>query len=164
MQALMQDSIFELPNGNFLLVPSSIIGTLHRYRQLKLATKEQGGMLMGIARAEKNQKSTIEFPPCIEVISITEPCKYDIATRTSFKRHCNHHLIDIKRAVTKHENLVYLGEWHTHPQDTPMPSNIDLESWRKAFTDKLAIVAIIGTVNDWWGYWSGNKILPIKKV
>ena len=117
MQALMQDSIFELPNGNFLLVPSSIIGTLHRYRQLKLATKEQGGMLMGIARAEKNQKFTIEFPPYIEVISITEPCKYDIATRTSFKRHCNHHLIDIKRAVTKHENLVYLGEWHTHPQD-----------------------------------------------
>ena len=74
----MQDNIFELPNGNFLLVPSLIIDTLHQYRQLKLSSKEQGGMLMGVARAEKNQKFTVEYPPCIEVISITEPCKYDI--------------------------------------------------------------------------------------
>jgi integrative and conjugative element protein (TIGR02256 family) len=160
----MQDNIFELPNGNFLLVPTSIIGTLHQYRQLKLATKEQGGMLMGVARAEKNQKFTIEDPPCIEIISITEPCKYDIATRTSFKRQCNHHLIDIKRAAAKNGNLVYLGEWHTHPQDNPVPSNIDLESWRKAFKNTMAIVAIVGRVNDWWGFWAGNKVLSIEKI
>tara|TARA_Y100001970_G_C14126231_1_gene799094 strand:+ start:347 stop:829 length:483 start_codon:yes stop_codon:yes gene_type:complete len=160
----MSDSVFELPNGSFLLIPYSIASMLHQYRQLEPTSKEQGGMLMGVARAEQNQNFTIKYPPCIEVLSITEPCKSDQATRISFKRRCNHHMIDIEKALSIHASLVYLGEWHTHPQDTPKPSNIDLQSWQNAFKNKMAIVAIVGRVNDWWGYWSGNKILPIKRV
>uniref|UniRef100_UPI003CED28D9 Mov34/MPN/PAD-1 family protein n=1 Tax=Enterobacter cloacae complex sp. 280C5 TaxID=3395861 RepID=UPI003CED28D9 len=34
--------------------------------------------------------------------------------------------------------LVYLGEWHTHPEDFPQPSSTDLRSWRTGLKDDRA--------------------------
>lgn len=32
-------------------------------------------------------------------------------------------------------DLHYVGEWHTHPEQTPSPSNLDLDSMKKAFIE-----------------------------
>ena len=29
------------------------------------------------------------------------------------------------------ETLTYLGEWHTHDQDTPIPSVVDRKNWKR---------------------------------
>ncbi|RHK69967.1 hypothetical protein DW047_24685, partial [Phocaeicola vulgatus] len=37
----------------------------------------------------------------------------------------------------------YLGEWHTHPEDNPQPSNIDVASIKNIYsTSKLPIKKI----------------------
>ena len=95
----MHDLMFTLPNGRFLLVPSLVMTTLQQYRQLNSKSKEQGGMLLGIMRAERDEQVSVENPPCIEVLSVTEPCRHDYATNTRFVRRCEHHLVDMKNAT-----------------------------------------------------------------
>ena len=131
---------------------------MHQYRQLNPKSREQGGTLFGVMRAEENELVSIENPPCIELRGVTEPCGSDHATRTQFIRKCNHHLVVMQKASVIDKSLVYLGEWHTHPQAHPSPSNMDLSSWRKAFKNKVAVVAIIGQVSDWWGLWMGDDV------
>lgn len=160
----MHDPMFTLPNGSYLLVPSRLIKTLEKYRQFKPTSKEQGGMLLGVMRAEDNELVNIENPPYIELLNATEPCCKDHATRTKFVRRCDHHFTDMQNATVLHSDLVYLGEWHTHPQDNPTPSTIDLNSWRKAFSSKIAIVVIVGRITNWWGIWTGDKVQRIEKA
>ena len=31
----------------------------------------------------------------------------------------------------------YLGEWHTHRQDRPVPSNVDLKDWKRIGSREL---------------------------
>lgn len=42
---------------------------------------------------------------------------------------------------------VYLGEWHTHPEDLPIPSDHDLRNWRritkKAKYDQNSLIFVI---------------------
>lgn len=160
----MHDCIFTLPNGRFLVVPSNLIRTLEQYRQLQPSSKEQGGMLLGVFRADDEEQFFLENPPCIEVLSITEPCDQDHATRFRFVRQCEHHLNKMKKAAQMYKELVYIGEWHTHPEDNPSPSTIDLNSWQKTFKNKIAIVVIIGRVTNWWGLWMGDNIVQIKNL
>ena len=67
----MHDLMFSLPNGRYLLVPSHVMTTLQQYRQLKSTSKEQGGMLLGVMRAERDEQVSVENPPCIEVLSVS---------------------------------------------------------------------------------------------
>tara|TARA_Y100001968_G_scaffold192331_1_gene176222 strand:- start:762 stop:1253 length:492 start_codon:yes stop_codon:yes gene_type:complete len=160
----MHDLMFSLPNGRYLLVPSHVMTTLQQYRQLKSTSKEQGGMLLGVMRAERDEQVSVENPPCIEVLSVTEPCHHDYATNIRFMRRCEHHLTDMKNAAEKHKELLYLGEWHTHPEDNPLPSAMDLRSWHKAFMNKVAIVVIVGRKTNWWGLWINKKVIPIERL
>lgn len=113
-------------------------------------------------RAENDERVSIENPPCIELVGMTEPCASDLATRTQFMRRCDHHLADLQCASTMDKRIVYLGEWHTHPQQHPTPSGIDVGSWQKAFKNKIAVVTIVGQVTDWWWLWMGDKVLRIE--
>ena len=158
----MFDTVINLPNGRFLLVPASILTKMHKYRQRKPETTEQGGLLFGVMRAEYNEPVSIENPPCIELVGMTEPCALDHATRTQFVRRCNHHLVEIQSASSIYKNLVYLGEWHTHPQVHPTPSAIDMSSWKKAFKNKIVVFAIVGQETDWWGLWMEEKVCKIE--
>ena len=44
----------------------------------------------------------------------------------------------------------YLGDWHTHPEDVPSPSGIDLREWRKLALarndERPALSVIVGRV------------------
>lgn len=49
------------------------------------------------------------------------------------------------------QTRVYIGEWHTHPEDYPLPSSIDNSQWelcRKNSTESL--IFVIFGINDYF--------------
>lgn len=80
---------------------------------------EAGGILLGHY-----------FDECsFQIVEVSLPSKYDRASRYSFVR-CRK---NAQRIITKHFDeskgkIIYLGEWHTHPEDMPSPSVLDKKS------------------------------------
>lgn len=129
--------------GGLVIVETSVLKTLDKYRQFYRNQSEQGGVFIGEVRI-----------PHIIITHVTEPGPSDLATRFGFVRKKQHHQRTVDQLwLTSGGYLTYLGEWHTHPEPNPLPSAIDLSSWRKGLpNDRTSIVAIIGQQTDWWGY------------
>jgi integrative and conjugative element protein (TIGR02256 family) len=56
----------------------------------------------------------------------------------------------------------YLGEWHTHPEEKPIPSFLDISEWRKicsARKERMIFVIVGWTGNLWLGEGQGNNII-----
>ncbi|WHI44621.1 Mov34/MPN/PAD-1 family protein [Microbulbifer sp. VAAF005] len=57
-----------------------------------------------------------------------------------------HESIAQSRWVATHGTIRYLGEWHTHPEDDPYPSGLDISEWdrlagnRKDNRPQLAVI------------------------
>lgn len=94
-----------------------------RYRQLDEDASEAGGVLLG---------RFIQGTSDIVVDDVTTPGNNDAATRFTFRRSRQGTQIIIEqvwRASGGTRN--YLGEWHTHPENDPSPSAVDLANWRR---------------------------------
>lgn len=62
----------------------------------------------------------------------------------------------------------YMGVWHTHPQNDPIPSSVDWNDWNETLkTDKTAceyvffIIAGISSIRVWVGEFETNEITEI---
>lgn len=46
----------------------------------------------------------------------------------------------------------YLGEWHTHPEDSPSPSTIDTDGWQRICSKRKTpmLFVIVGTQDRLW--------------
>lgn len=110
-----------LNNGRLVVVPDEVILRIRHFTVPPEGSLEAGGILLGSYRG-----------PHIEIIQCTSPLPkdqrapfrfyrrdpgHDIAARTAWKRS--------KRTVT------FVGEWHTHPEDDPKPSEVDRNTWFK---------------------------------
>jgi integrative and conjugative element protein (TIGR02256 family) len=119
---------FQRENGGFLSFNKSAVETLLKYRQFKFSDKEAGGMLLG---------RLINDCEDIIVDEVTTPFPSDKSSRFSFFRGKKEaqKLIEEKWYKSK-STQIYLGEWHTHPEDDPTPSeSIDIKNWHK-ITDR----------------------------
>lgn len=55
----------------------------------------------------------------------------------------------------------YIGDWHTHPEPSPKPSNLDIEQWcsfESQTTPEPMIELIIGTEGMWVGLIDKGKV------
>lgn len=108
----------------------------------------------------------------IRINSISESCCDKTST---FKCSCN---LDVAKANNliveefdkSNQTRVYIGEWHTHPEDYPSPSLQDLKSLKESYNkNQLAIpnfilMAIIGRKNICWKTYDGKKFEDIKTI
>jgi integrative and conjugative element protein (TIGR02256 family) len=107
--------------GAKLLVEPRLIARLSTYRQTVETASESGGILMGYRRGVH-----------IHVTECTFPHQFDRQSRLRYFRHAGyHHRIAVQRWYETGETLDYVGEWHTHPEDAPVPSSIDVFHWRQ---------------------------------
>ena len=85
--------------------------------------KEIGGILVGAYDAE------IE---CLRLTDMSFPCPGDQQSRFRFFRKTDGHqeIMDQLWEESGHTKA-YLGEWHTHDQDTPIPSVVDRKNWKR---------------------------------
>jgi integrative and conjugative element protein (TIGR02256 family) len=62
---------------------------------------------------------------------------------------------------------IYIGEWHTHPEDIPTPSFVDVRSIHDIFEKakrKYLIVAIVGYNDIYWGCYDGKAMRKVEVV
>lgn len=103
-------------------IDKEILDKMYMYKQLRFRDKEAGGILIG--REEKNTGNWfIEYA--------TEPYPKDRRGRYYFDRKDKQHIYFYKRLYEENFQIyAYVGEWHTHPEDYPNYSSIDIKGWR----------------------------------
>jgi integrative and conjugative element protein (TIGR02256 family) len=130
--------IFTAPKlqGLYVLVESNVLEIISAYRQDSQKKHEAGGTLMGYRSGEH-----------LHVLDATVPMPLDRRSRISFERLDPGHQLAATRAWEESQGRIdYLGEWHTHPQLNPSPSEVDYREWEKLCSalDKPLVFIIVG--------------------
>lgn len=99
----------------------AVLEVFGHHVQSGFSSRESGGILLGYVRGMN-----------LEIIEATEPSRFDERFPFLFVRKAERHRhIAESRWNRSGGTIRYLGEWHTHPEDLPLPSSIDLIEWRK---------------------------------
>ncbi|MEK3954516.1 ribosomal-processing cysteine protease Prp [Psychrobacillus sp. FSL K6-1464] len=121
-----------------------VVKSLESYKQMKKSQHESGGVLLGKV-----------YKDLIIVDRISEPSKEDKSGRYYFVRNVRkaQKIIEIAWEESNGERI-YLGEWHTHPEDTPTPSNDDRKLLSNMLKDShmeidFLFMVIIGNINPY---------------
>lgn len=139
-----------------VLFESRISAVVDTYRQITAAAPEAGGILLGFRR-----------PPHLHITDLTEPLPTDERTRGWFRRNRQGHAhAALRHWERTHRTGDYLGEWHTHPEDWPKPSDKDLHEWRILLCKQQCVLVflIVGRKGRWVGVGSGATIARIECV
>jgi integrative and conjugative element protein (TIGR02256 family) len=142
-------------------INNDVLKTMNICREKSIDTqKEYCGVLLG--REILNSSDII-------IDKITQPSKNDVQRKFYFFRDSKYHQKIIANEWEKSDGTCnYLGEWHTHLEDIPVPSTIDLKEWKKAlkrfkFDGEVLFFIIIGKKKI--KIWEGNKNdLSIKEL
>lgn len=104
-------------------IDASVLGILRQHAQNGPGDLEAGGVLLG--RRIRNTRDSV-----IDLVSV--PMSHDERGRMFFNRLDPGHQVFMNEAwEASGGTTVYLGEWHTHPEHTPRPSETDLHDWRR---------------------------------
>jgi integrative and conjugative element protein (TIGR02256 family) len=107
-------------SGQVLLFHPEVIARFKRHQQLRWWQCEAGGQLFARFR-----------DTTIEVVEATGPRRSDRRSRYNYEpdRRAEQREIDQRFALGLH----FIGDWHTHPEDYPRPSGVDLRSTAEGF-------------------------------
>ncbi len=98
---------------------------------------EAGGILIGHYLEDNNYSIT----------DVSSPSELDKSSRFNFTRSKkNAQKIINKIFKDSKGKKIYLGEWHTHPEDHPQPSSLDRSEWTLLAAqrrDKRPVLAVI---------------------
>lgn len=134
-----------------------IVNSLKAYTQDFHHLHESGGILMGKRLLNGN----------IIVTNITTPQQGDVIRRCYFKKNKKvHQKISDKIWIGSKGKIIYIGEWHTHPEPIPHPSSVDLRGWQLSVQnqkdEKTYIFLIVGIKE--FGLWSYSKANGLLKM
>ena len=124
-------------NSSQIILMDMILACFDRYRQLTADSLEAGGQLF--ARFDSNN---------VRVEHATEPKPTDCRYLTAF---ILDRMIERREIRRKFKNgLHYVGDWHTHPEPCPSPSQTDVQSFQDMYLKskhRLAnfLMVIVGT-------------------
>jgi integrative and conjugative element protein (TIGR02256 family) len=121
----------------FVLVETEVLEVIERWTERGHASREAGGILIGSYRGDH-----------IQVTDCTSPLAADRRSRFRFHRRDHGHQAAAFRAWTASGGTdTFVGEWHTHPELIPTPSQLDLRTWT-AITSR-SIHPFIFAVGGW---------------
>jgi len=105
-----------------------VLATFNRHRQTKFWSKEAGGQLF---YREVAGKACVEYA--------TEPGQGDRRSRFAFWPARQKEQKEINQLFAK--GLHYVGDWHTHPEDSPSPSGDDTSKMMGIFKKSEHVLA-----------------------
>lgn len=122
-----------------IFISEDVINIFKQFQQVKRTMNEAGGILL-CQKVGSN----------LYINKASTPNKYDIRSRFEFIRHK-----DAAQVIVDFEFInsagkgIYIGEWHTHPENTPNPSPQDRkmisEQYKKGkLSEPFLLLAIIG--------------------
>ncbi len=135
------DQVYRRANGGRVAFSAAVVDVLQRHRQLGPKATEAGGVLLGRIISDTGD---------VVVDEVTEPMPGDSRSRFSFLRRKEPAQRHVKLAwATSKGTRIYLGEWHSHPEDRPTPSPQDLRNWRAivdraTYTQDALLFVIVG--------------------
>lgn len=140
--------------GYHIFLSERVLGEFENYKQDQINKNESGGILLG--QVSKNN---------IYVLKNSIPSKYDISKRYSFERDMTNaqKIIDLEFKESE-GRTIYLGEWHTHPENDPNPSGQDLKMIKDQFqknklNEPFIILIIFGIKSFFIGIYNGNGVI-----
>jgi len=149
----VRERVFERPD-----VPYQVALEREAWRQMtRFAqhwpwTKEGGGQLFGVVE---------KYVVCVQ--EATPPRKGDVRTRISFDIHPDSAAREI--AEREKNGLLYLGDWHTHPERKAKPSPQDMTNARRLFSGArgrpFLVAIIVGTERHYIGLFNSITMLPL---
>ena len=143
-----------------LKISEKIIDQMLQFKQDTNDKHESGGILIGYYIEELSFTLT----------NITTPSKLDRSSRFFFTRNKN----SAQNAINKffkesNGKKIYLGEWHSHPEDMPKPSFLDCKSIKEQIklnklNSKIIFMIIIGNGGFSISIVEAEKIIFQKKI
>jgi len=117
-----------------VVLHSQPLSIVEKFTQYEKKDPESGGIILG---------KIIEKQ--INILKLSIPTPLDKSSRTNFERNkVSAQIILDYEFYNSGGQLIYLGEWHTHPESFPSPSMIDLKMLKNQFTNnKLNIDFLI---------------------
>lgn len=120
-----------------IVISGNVLNKMSNYIQWRRNDPESGGILTGEVHEKK-----------IVIFDCSEPNNYDAQSRYNFLRSKKGAQLFLNDKFLKSGGReVYLGEWHTHPENLPTPSNIDIvnfqESIKVSFINSKNLLMII---------------------
>jgi len=151
--------IFEFDNFN-VKIANEVLNKMLQFKQLTYEKPESGGILLGYY---------IENSSFI-LTDITTPSSFDKSSRFNFTRAKR----SAQKAINKYfrrsgGKKIYLGEWHSHPEDLPTPSILDCKSIKEQIkfnklNSDIIFMIIIGIKGLSISIVSADKIISQKTI
>lgn len=110
---------FDLGGRRRLKIADEAVAKMLARRQLGRTASEAGGVLLG-RRLDGGH---------VIIDDVTEPQAGDRAGRFTFHRSADHQALIDEAHLASGGTCGYLGEWHTHAEPDPTPSDVDLDDW-----------------------------------
>lgn len=136
-------------------ISNNVLEIFNKFKQDGWKKKESGGIIFcQISEVDKS----------INLIKISTPNKFDSSSRTSFVRDKDaaQILVDFEFINSQGKNI-YIGEWHTHPENYPRPSSQDITMIKQQFKssflcEKFILLLIIGIKGIYLAVYDGTTI------
>jgi integrative and conjugative element protein (TIGR02256 family) len=140
-------------------ISENILKIFEEFKQLKENAPESGGILLG--QVKDNY---------IFLSKATTPCREDSSSRFSFIRNRNiAQLIVDYEFYNNNGHVIYLGEWHTHPENNPAPSQQDYKMIKNQYkknnlNEDYILMLIVGIKKIYLEMYNGKTNLKGKLI
>lgn len=110
-----------------LYFSESTLETFTKHTQSMDSDREAGGLLLGTVHGSH-----------MFIEQATVPTARDKRLRFLFERMpFGHEAVALAQWAASNGRVRYLGEWHTHPEDHPRPSDLDRSEWIRLAARRL---------------------------
>lgn len=129
-----------------------VISIFKKYIQNDAKKPESGGIITGKI-----------YENLIDILNCSEPSHLDKRSRYNYNRsHKSAQIYINEKFEESGGREIYLGEWHTHPEDIPIPSDIDIKSFNKTLNKNklnsdIHFMIIVGILNIYLGIYKNGK-------
>lgn len=140
-----------------IVIARSVLNRIGKFKQTKKKAPESGGILLGQITDKK-----------VFILKASTPNKFDKSSRYTFD--CNKDaaqiIIDYEFINSEHKTI-YLGEWHTHPENNPNPSEVDKrminnQYFKNKLNEPFLILIIQGLIGLYSAIFDGENLNFIK--
>lgn len=136
-----------------VFITNTTIKVIETHIQIKRKDHESGGILLG--QIIENE---------IHILKASTPNKFDKSSRHSFE--CNKEAAQIiidYEFINSENKTIYVGEWHTHPENYPNPSGIDIgmiknQYFKNRLNEPFLVLIIQGQKGLYVALFDGKKI------
>ena len=140
-------------------VAEQVLEVWESYRQTKAYLPESFGVIIGTTSINRCE---------LWLDDVTTPMPYDVQCRSRFELKDPGHQRTVDKLFERSNGSeIYLGTWHTHPEQIPCPSRVDKSDWRaclKRNKDRPLIFVIAGIAETRMFRSLGRRFKPLEVV